>query len=36
MPVDNYLAIFLVDEQFQAVTILRIVYGGTDLSQMNR
>ncbi len=36
MPVDNYLVFYELNESQRIISITRIVYGGTDLSQMNR
>lgn len=34
LPIDNYVAFYLVDEQAMAVKIVRIVYGGRNLEDL--
>ena len=36
-PVDNYLVLYILDDDTQVVTIIRVMYGGRDVdTQLNR
>lgn len=35
LPIDNYVVFYLVDEQAMAVKIVRIVYGGRNLEDLD-
>ena len=36
-PVDNYLVLYIPDDDTQVVTIIRVMYGGRDVdTQLNR
>ena len=36
-PVDNYLVLYIPDDDTQVVTIIRVLYGGRDVNtQLNR
>ena len=36
-PVDNYLVLYILDDDTQVVTIIRVMYGGRDVNtQLNR
>ena len=37
VPVDNYLVLYIPDDDTQVVTIIRVMYGGRDVdTQLNR
>lgn len=37
MPVDNYLVFYIPDGAVQAVTVIRVMYGGRDMdAQLNQ
>ena len=37
MPVDNYLVFYIPDDAVQAVTVIRVMYGGRDMdAQLNQ